>query len=75
MMNAKLEKIIALDGTKKGTILVAHIDEPYGKNSNPIISIGVSLKGDSEPDWKVHIPYENLDELIDILNEIKKAKD
>ncbi|EDO9794315.1 hypothetical protein GO117_02275 [Campylobacter fetus] len=65
MTNAKLEKVIAL---------VAHIDEPYGKDSKPIISIGVSLKGDNEPDWKVHIPYENLDELIDVLNEIKKQK-
>ncbi|EAH8299486.1 hypothetical protein ACLH6Q_000558 [Campylobacter fetus] len=70
MTNAKLEKVIALEGTKKGSILVAHIDEPYGKDSKPII-----LKGDNEPDWKVHIPYENLDELIDVLNEIKKAKD
>ncbi|QYA61443.1 hypothetical protein J5249_00792 [Campylobacter fetus subsp. fetus] len=36
MTNAKLEKVIALEGTKKGSILVAHIDEPYGKDSKPL---------------------------------------
>ena len=36
------------------------------------MSIGIALKknGD-EPDWKAHIPYENLDELISALQDAK----
>lgn len=73
-MSAKTYKIINLKDTKKGNIIVAHIDEPYGAGSSPIISIGVNLKGEGDPDWKVHIPYENLNELIEALNEIKNMK-
>lgn len=58
----------ALAETKKGTIAVSHMDEPYGTGSFPVVSIGISLKGDeNNPDWKAHIPYENLDELIESL--------
>ena len=65
-------KTFGLHGTKKGTISVADIQEPYGEGSNAVVSIGISLKGDSnEPDWKAHIPYENLDELLEALNEAK----
>ncbi len=70
----KIIKTFALAGTKKGLISVAHINEPYGKESNPVVSIGISLKGDiDEPDWKAHIPYENLDELIEALQEAKNS--
>jgi len=68
----KLIKEFDLANTKDGKVSVAHLDEPYGSESNPVVSIGISLKGDtSEPDWKAHIPYENLDELIDALKEAK----
>ena len=61
-------KEIRLAGTKDGVISVAHIVEPYGSDSNSVVSIGISLKKDAkEPDWKAHIPYENLDELIEAL--------
>ena len=61
-----------LAGTKEGTISVSNIQEPYGKGSESVVSIGISLKGNvEEPDWKAHIPYENLDDLIDALNEAK----
>jgi len=61
-------KEFKLAGTKDGVISVAHIQEPYGSDSNSVVSIGISLKKDSkEPDWKAHIPYENLDELIEAL--------
>ena len=62
-----------LADTKKGVISVSHIEEPYGTGSFPVVSIGISLKGaDREPDWKAHIPYENLDQLIESLQEAKK---
>ena len=68
-------KTFQLAGTKDGQISVAKIEEPYGPNSAPVVSIGISLKSDSEePDWKAHIPYDNLDELIEALKEAKEAK-
>lgn len=67
-----LLKSFKLAGTKEGTISVASIEEPYGKGSNSVVSIGISLKGNNdEPDWKAHIPYENLDDLIASLTEAK----
>jgi len=63
----------ALAETKKGIISVSHLEEPYGTGSFPVVSIGISLKGDdTSPDWKAHIPYENLDQLIESLQEAKK---
>jgi len=66
-------KILNLYGTKDGIISVAHITEPYGPDSEPVVSIGISLNGNAkDPEWKVHIPYENIDDLIDAL---KLARD
>jgi hypothetical protein len=63
----------ALADTKKGKITVSHLEEPYGTGSFPVVSIGISLKGDeTSPDWKAHIPYENLDELIKALQSAKE---
>ncbi|DAB33014.1 MAG TPA: hypothetical protein CFH79_00880 [Sulfurospirillum sp. UBA11407] len=64
----------ALADTKKGKISVSHLDEPYGTGSFPVVSIGISLKGDeNSPDWKAHIPYENLDQLIETLQKAKES--
>ncbi len=66
------ETAIHLHGTNKGVISIAKIDEPYGKDSGTVASIGISLNGMSdEPDWKVHIPFENLDEVIEALKKLK----
>ncbi len=62
----------ALAGTKNGIISISHLEEPYGNGSFPVVSIGISLKKNGEePDWKAHIPYENLDELITALQDAK----
>jgi len=67
-----MSKVIPLSGTKNGVISITKIDEPYGKGSATVASIGVSLSGDTEnPEWKVHIPLENLDEVIKALSELK----
>ncbi|MCF6339221.1 MAG: hypothetical protein L3J10_00485 [Sulfurimonas sp.] len=67
-----MSKTIALKGTKKGVISITKIDEPYGKNSASVASIGVSLTGDvNEHQWKVHIPLDNLDEVIGALQSLK----
>ena len=63
----------ALSDTKKGKITISHLEEPYGTGSIPVISIGISLKGDeTNPDWKAHIPYENVDQLIETLQKAKE---
>ena len=67
-----MSKTIALSGTKKGVISVAKIDEPYGKDSASVASIGISLAGNADkPEWKVHIPLDNLDEVIKALVSLK----
>ncbi len=67
-----MSKTIALSGTKNGVISVAKIDEPYGKGSASVASVGISLAGNAnEPEWKVHIPLDNLDEVIEALVSLK----
>lgn len=62
-----------LDGTKKGTITIAHVEAPYGPDSEAVASVGISLKGDEDaPDWKVHLPYSQIDDVIAGLQEAKK---
>ncbi len=63
---------ISLEGTKKGVISVTKVEEPYGPKSGTVASIGISLSGDTEkPDWKVHLPIDNLDEVIAALQSLK----
>jgi len=63
---------IALSGTKKGVISVTKVDEPYGKDSASVASVGISLAGNAEePEWKVHLPMDNLDEVIAALQALK----
>ena len=67
-----MSKTIALSGTKNGVISVAKIDEPYGAGSGTVASVGISLAGNAnEPEWKVHIPMDNLDEVIAVLVSLK----
>ena len=72
MKEAKMIKEIPLASTKDGAISVATVKEPYGKGTAPVVSIGIWLSKTSEdPDWKIHIPVENLDEVIEALQEAK----
>jgi len=67
-----MSKTIALSGTKSGVISVTKLNEPYGEGSGVVASIGISLSGDANnPEWKVHIPMDNLDEVIKALKELK----
>jgi len=66
-------KLYHLYGTKDGIISVAHITEPYGQDSEPVVSIGVDLHGEiKNPKWRVHIPYENIDDVIEALKIAKE---
>jgi hypothetical protein len=63
---------IPLSGTKKGVISVTKVDEPYGKGSATVASVGISLVGNAEePEWKVHLPMDNLDAVIEALQALK----
>ncbi len=73
-MSEKVTNIdeMTLAGTK-GKITITTIKEPYGPNSPSVASIGISLKADaSEPEWKVHIPKENITQVIEALEKAKK---
>jgi len=67
-----MSKVIALNGTKNGVISITKLENPYGEDSGTVASIGISLSGEADkPEWKVHIPLENLDEVIKTLQELK----
>ncbi|MCX6076651.1 MAG: hypothetical protein NTW78_07155 [Campylobacterales bacterium] len=67
-----MSKTIELSGTKKGVISIIKLEKPYGEKSGAVASIGISLAGNAEgPEWKVHIPMENLDEVIEALKALK----
>ncbi len=73
---SKLSKVInefPLSGTENGKIEVGIIEEPYGKDTPSVASIGIFLnKENNEPDWKVHIPKENIDDVIEALQKAKE---
>jgi len=63
---------IPLSSTKKGVISVTKVERPYGEDSAPVASIGISLSGDAEnPEWKVHLPMDNLADVIKALEALK----
>lgn len=67
-----LQTTIPLANTKKGVISVSKITEPYGKDSGTVASVGIALDGDAEnPEWKVHIPLENVEAVIEALQKVK----
>lgn len=72
MSKVTLESTISLANTSNGVISVSKIEEPYGVNSNTVASIGISLAGNADaPEWKVHLPLDNLDDVIAALQKLK----
>ena len=65
--------VLALAGTKNGKISISNVTEPYGKDSHDIVSIGIMLNG-KDVQWKSHIPYENLEDVIAILQKALDSK-
>lgn len=69
----KIDEMI-LSGTKDGKITISTIAEPYGRGSESVASIGISLQASAEePDWKVHIPKANIDAVIAALEKAKQS--
>ena len=64
---------LVLSGTKKGKISISNVTEPYGKDTADIVSVGISLNG-QDIQWKSHIPYENLEDVIALLQKALEAK-
>ncbi|MFA7091472.1 MAG: hypothetical protein WC149_06450 [Arcobacteraceae bacterium] len=64
---------IPLAGTKKGVISISNVSEPYGTGTADVVSIGIALNGE-DVEWKAHIPYDNIDELVKALLEAKANK-
>ncbi|MCF6269982.1 MAG: hypothetical protein L3J41_09735 [Melioribacteraceae bacterium] len=65
---------IKLGNTKNGRISISIVDKPYGEKSESVVSIGVLLQEKSdEPNWKVHIPKENIDAVISALERAKES--
>ena len=74
-MSGTITKIdeMTLSGTK-GKISITTIAHPYGPKSESVASIGISLKADAdEPEWKVHIPKSNIDQVIKALEQAKAS--
>jgi len=64
---------MTLSGTK-GKITITTIAHPYGPKSESVASIGISLKADAdEPEWKVHLPKSNIDQVIEALQKAKES--
>ena len=58
---SKIE-VFPYKGRKNSFITVSTLEEPYGKGSDSVVSVGCTLKGDTDnPSWKVHIPMELLE--------------
>lgn len=75
-MGGTITKIdeMTLSGTKDGKITISTIAEPYGRGSESVASIGISLQASAEePDWKVHIPKANIDAVIAALEKAKQS--
>ncbi len=65
---------LPLSGTKDGKISIAVVEQPYGTESESVVSIGISLQADAaEPDWKVHLPKANIDAVIAALQKAKES--
>lgn len=72
-MKVEILNTILLSETQDGKISLANIKEPYGNGSSDVLSIAICLKKNI-PEWKIHIPYENLDELIIALQSIAEKR-
>ena len=69
-----MSKVIPLANTDRGVITITKIEQPYGKESKPVVSVGISLNGDADnPDWKAHIPLENIEDVCTAIKEVAKS--
>ena len=71
MSNRNLLTAMKYKDRENAFITTAEIIEPYGENSDTVISVGSTLKGDIEnPTWKVHVPIYMVNEMIKALQSL-----
>ena len=71
MKHPKKNNVIPYQDRKDAFITITEIIEPYGPQTETVISIGCTLKGQVDsPTWKVHIPKHMLPEVIDTLSSL-----
>jgi hypothetical protein len=75
MKKVKLVEEFDLSSTDIGKIVVSELINPYGEGTEPVISIAVDLEDNKEIDYKVHIPFDDLDNLISALQKAKEFRD
>ena len=57
-------------------ITVVKVDNPYGADSESVVSVGCTLKGDLEnPTWKVHIPAHLAQQVADEILQVSRMID
>ncbi len=62
-----------LADTEDGKIEVSILENPYGEGSKRVASIAIFMIAQGEePNWKVHIPKDNIDDVIEALKEAKE---
>ena len=75
MSNRNLLTAIQYKDREKAFITIAEITEPYGEGSETVISVGSTLKGDTDnPSWKVHVPIYMIDQIIEALHDVKREE-
>ena len=73
MSNRNLLAAIQYKDREKAFITIAEITEPYGEGSETVVSVGSTLKGDTDnPSWKVHVPVYMIDQIIEALRDVKR---
>jgi len=71
MSKPEFKIVVPYKDRPKASIIVAKITEPYGENSETVISVGCTLKGDTDnPSWKVHVPVSILDDVVRSIKEV-----
>ena len=71
MQHIEKNNVIPYPDRKDAFITITEIIEPYGPQTEEVISIGCTLKGQVDnPTWKVHIPKYMLPEVINILSSL-----
>lgn len=68
---------VVMYGTREQAgITVKFLEAPYGEDSEAVVSIGCSLKGDWEnPSWKVHVPARLIPQVINAVMDVVPDSD
>lgn len=66
-------KSFKLAHTVDESIKIQHVEKPYGEYSSPVVNI--SLQNGNKKVTEIDIPYENINDFLNALNESVKKSD